>query len=150
MNPLEYCPPALQDNKININNHLAAIQEAALGPPDPLKPNHAYWIAKSKIWGISEGDARGRLCNNCEYYYDTPTIRSCVANGPAKDIKASALPLTPKWADIEAQPIGYCEKWDITCSPIRTCDEQEIREREDAPVEYANPFETTIKSSLED
>jgi hypothetical protein len=71
------------------------------------------------------------------------------------EIKASALPLTPKWADIEDHPIGYCEKWDITCSPIRTCDEQEILERTDAPQEEdtANPileYSDLTKSTLED
>ena len=74
------------------------------------------------------------------------------------DLKASALPLVPPWSDIEDHPVGYCEKFDITCSPIRTCDEQEILERpleapeeevpsEDNPIlDYKDPF----KSSLED
>jgi hypothetical protein len=105
------------------------------------------------MWGVTEGDARGRLCNNCEYYYDTPAIRDCIANGPANDLKASALPLVPPWADIEAHPVGYCEKWDITCSPIRTCNYQEIYQRPDsvpeeepASLDYVDPF----KSPLED
>ena len=37
---------------------------------------------------------------------------------------------------------GFCEKFDITCSPIRTCDEQEIRTR------YENP-ESDSKSNSE-
>ena len=45
--------------------------------------------------------------------------------------------------------------WDITCSPIRTCDEQEILERplveeettsEDNPIlDYKDPFKSTLE-----
>lgn len=149
---LSQCPVALQNNSINIKNHLEAIQEANLGPADPLEKNSSFWTDKAVLWGITEGDARGRLCNNCEYYYDTSAIRDCIANGPAMDIKASALPLVPPWADIEDHPVGYCERWDITCSPVRTCDDQEIYQRpdevpqEEASLEYKDPF----KSPLED
>lgn len=150
---LGQCPVALQSNSINVQNHLKAIEEANLGPANPLERNDSYWTDKAVIWGISEGDARGRLCNNCEYYYDTPAIRDCITNGPAMDLKASALPLVPPWADVETHPVGYCEKWDITCSPIRTCDFQEIYQRpdavpseEDTSLEYQDPF----KSPLED
>lgn len=149
-NNLESCPLALQDNKLNIKNHLIAIEDANLGPADPLERNNDFWTAKAVLWGISEGDARGRLCNNCEYYYDTPAIRDCIANGPAMDIKASALPLVPPWADIEDHPVGYCEKFDITCSPIRTCDKQEIYERAETVEEETSPFDSSIKSSIEE
>ena len=149
---LDNCPIALQSNAVNIKNHLSTIQDHGLGPANPVEPNHEFWQGKSKIWEISEGDARGRTCSNCEYYYDTPTIRDCIANGPANTLKASALPLVPPWADIEAHPVGYCEKWDITCSPVRTCDDQEIYQRPDEPSEEedthdANPFETSLPPS---
>ena len=145
---LDNCPIALQSNSVNIKNHLIAINEHGLGPADPLDRNASFWQDKAVLWGISEGDARGRLCNNCEYYFDTPQIRDCVENGPAKDLKASALPLIPPWADIEAQPIGYCEKWDITCSPIRTCNDQEIYQREDAPEEDTSEVVDVNASSI--
>jgi hypothetical protein len=145
---------ALQSNKLNIKHHLSTIQGYGLGPANPLEANHDFWKEKAKIWKISEGDARGRTCSNCEYYYDTPAIRDCIANGPANDLKASALPITPKWTDIESHPVGYCEKFDITCSPIRTCDEQEIYQREDSPEEEDNnpPLEYSdlTKSTLEE
>lgn len=158
---LDNCPFALQSNSLNIKNHLNTIKQHGLGPADPLDRNTSFWQDKAVMWGISEGDARGRLCNNCEYYFDTPQIRDCVENGPAKDLKASALPLIPPWADIEEQPIGYCEKWDITCSPIRTCDDQEIYQREDALEEDTQEasdinastiteYSDLTKSSLED
>lgn len=159
LNKLEGCPIALQSNALNIKNHLSTIADYGLGPADPLERNNDFWTKKAVLWGISEGDARGRLCNNCEHYFDNPEIRACIENGPAYDLKASQLPLTPPWADIEEHPVGYCNKFAITCSPIRTCDEQEILERpleapeeeystsEDNPIlEYTDPF----KSSLED
>ena len=155
---LDGCPIALQSNAVNIKHHLQAIEEANLGPANPLERNDAYWTDKAVKWGISEGDARGRLCNNCEHYFDNPDIRACIANGPAYDLKASQLPLTPPWADIEEHPVGYCNKWLITCSPIRTCDDQEILERpleapetedttsEDNPIlDYKDPFKSTLE-----
>ena len=130
---LDNCPVALQSNAVNIKHHLATIEGFGLGPANPLESNDDFWKDKADKWGIGVGEARGRLCNNCEHYFDTDMVSNCIMNGPAKDLKASALPLTPKWADIEEHPIGFCEKFDITCSPIRTCDEQEIRERYDNP-----------------
>lgn len=119
------CPLPLQDNAINIENHMFAIENYGLGPADPRQPNNDFWAAKAVLWAIPEGDARARMCCNCNHYYDTTQVRECIANGPAMDLKASALPLTPKWADIESHPVGYCDLYDITCSPIRTCDSQE-------------------------
>ena len=119
------CPLPLTDNSINIENHLSTIAEHGLGPADPRQPNTEFWQAKAVMWGIAEGDARSRMCCNCNHYWDTTQIRDCIANGPAYTLKASALPLEPKWADIESHPVGYCDLYDITCSPIRTCDSQE-------------------------
>jgi hypothetical protein len=120
------CPLPLTDNSINIANHLTTIAEHGLGPADPRQPNTEFWQEKAVMWGVSEGDARGRLCMNCNHYWDTSQVRDCIKNGPAWNLKASALPLTPKWADIESHPVGYCDLYDITCSPIRTCDSQEV------------------------
>ena len=120
------CPLPLTDNELNIANHMVAIEEYGLGPADPRQPNNEFWRAKAVMWGVAEGDARGRLCMNCNHYWDTTQVRDCIANGPAMDLKASALPLTPRWADIESHPVGYCDLYDITCSPIRTCDSQEV------------------------
>ena len=155
---LDGCPIALQSNAVNIKNHLSTIANDGLGPANPLERNDDFWRQKAVLWGISEGDARGRLCNNCEHYFDNEQIRDCIENGPAYDLKASQLPLTPPWADIEDHPVGYCNKFDITCSPIRTCNEQEILERdyvpdteeettsEDNPIlDYKDPFKSTLE-----
>jgi hypothetical protein len=123
---LDGCPLPLQNNKLNVQNHLYTIANHGLGPTDPRQPNEEFWKQKAVKWGCTEGDARGRLCANCEYYVNTTQIQDCIANGPAYELKASQLPITPKWADIESHPMAYCVKFDITCSPVRTCDEQEM------------------------
>ena len=120
------CPPPLMDNKLNVQNHLMAINEKGLGPADPRQPNDIFWYDKSNKWGVSEGDARGRLCANCRFFVNSSDIKTCIENGPAKDLKASDLPIVPQWADIESKPVAYCVLLDITCSPIRTCDFQQL------------------------
>ena len=100
--------------------------QMGLGPADPRVPNTPFWAEKAKKWNVTEGDARGRLCNNCRFYVNASVIKDCIANLPVKDLKASALPLTPKWADIESTPQAYCTLLDITCSPVRTCDFQQM------------------------
>lgn len=123
---MDNCPLSLQNNKVNIKNHLYTIENHGLGPADPRQPNEDFWKKKAMKWGTTEGLARGRLCANCEYYVNTTEIEDCIAEGPAYELKASKLPLSPKWADIEDHPVAYCVKFDITCSPVRTCDEQEM------------------------
>ena len=123
---MEFCPPALKDNKVNIKNHLSTMENYGLGPVDPRQPNTEFWKEKAMRWMTTEGLARGRLCANCEHYVNTTEIQDCIANGPAFNLKASQLPLKPKWADVESHPVAYCTKFDITCSPVRTCDAQEM------------------------
>lgn len=123
---MDYCPLPLQNNKLNVKNHLSTIKEHGLGPADPRQSNEVFWQDKAKKWNTTEGDARGRLCANCEHYMNTSEIEDCIINGPALNLKASQLPLTPKWADIESRPMAYCVLYDITCSPVRTCDSQEM------------------------
>lgn len=117
-------PAPLQDNQLNADNHMIAIQDYGLGPADPRQPNEEFWQNKAVIWAISSGDARGRLCANCVYYFNTSQITDAIRNGPAWNLKASDLPLEPKWADIESHPTAYCDLLEITCSPTRTCDRQ--------------------------
>jgi hypothetical protein len=122
----EQCPAALLDNAVNAKNHLLTIANQGLGPSDPRQVNSSFWQDKAKKWQVSEGDARGRLCANCEHYLSTTFIDECIKSGPAIDIKASDLPLLPKWVDIESRPTAFCTLFEITCSPIRTCDAQEM------------------------
>ena len=121
---LDNCPLALQSNSLNIKNHLSTIENHGLGPADPRQPNEEFWKQKAMKWMTTEGLARGRLCANCEYYNNTSEIEDCIAAGPAYDFKTSSV--SPDLVDIEDHPLAYCMKFDITCSPTRVCDEQEM------------------------
>jgi hypothetical protein len=121
---MKSCPLPLQNNKLNITNHLKTIKEHGLGPADPRKSNASFWQDKAKKWGVTEGDARGRLCSNCEHYLETTDIKKCIDSTPAKNFKTSMV--DPSIVDIESKPVAYCMLYDITCSPVRTCDSQEM------------------------
>lgn len=116
------CPLPTQYFQVNLNNHLTCIKLANLGPADPREPSNDFWQAKMVKWGVKEGQARSQLCMNCEHYIDTPDIQDCIKNGSGAKMKASDLPVTPKWADIDGMPSAWCDKFNITCSALRTCD----------------------------
>ena len=122
----EDIPPALADNNINIKNHMSTIKNHGLGPIDPKQSNDEFWNGKATKWKIQAGDARGHLCLNCEHYLATQKIMDYIINGPAIHFKVSDLPTPIKLADIESEPVAYCTLYDITCSPTRTCDSQEM------------------------
>lgn len=111
------CPAVTQDNALNIANHLVCIKEANLGPGDPIAPSDTYWNYMAEQWMVSSDEARVRQCQNCENYNNSPKILDCLKSST---FKASDLPVTPEWVDVSAQA-GYCTKWDITCTSIRTC-----------------------------
>ena len=159
------CPLPLQNNKLNIKNHLKTIKEHGLGPADPRQSNDAFWADKAKKWGGTAGDARGRLCANCEHYINTTQIQDCIDNGPAKNFKTSSVPNNPPLVDIESKPVAYCALYHITCSPVRTCDSQEmggpiddvkmkaielakVANKELDVTEFADPFEDSTEEDL--
>ncbi len=111
------CPAVTHDDALNMANHLVAIKQANLGPADPAAPSDAYWSFMAEKWMVSTDEARVRQCQNCEYYNNSPKVLDCLKSST---LKASDLPVTPKWADVSA-PSGYCTKWDITCTSTRTC-----------------------------
>ena len=115
---------ALMSNDVNIANHKLTIKQAALGPADPRLPNEQFWQDKGNKWNCSAGDARGRLCANCEHFIETTQVKDCIDNGPAKDFKTSMV--DPSIVDIESKPVAWCNMYNITCSPTRTCDSQEM------------------------
>jgi starvation-inducible DNA-binding protein len=119
---LTACPLSLQDAKLNLANHLTTIEDYALGPADPRKPENVFWMAKADLWGVSDAQARTQLCGNCSHYISTTPMMECITNSPGGNILASNLPVTPKWADIPGSPSGFCDLYDITCTATRTCD----------------------------
>jgi len=142
---MDYCPLSLQNNKVNIKNHLLTMKEHGLGPADPLKPNNAFWEDKAKKWGVSVGDARGRLCANCEHYVTTSEIQDCIEEGQAKTFKTSMV--DKSLVDIESKPVAWCSLYDITCSPLRTCDSQEMGGPIDDVKAQALKLAKTVNSS---
>lgn len=111
--------------EINLANHIACIQYAALGPADPRQPSNDYWQAKMEKWQVAEGVARTRLCMNCAHYKNDPETLAAIPGSPGGQMKASELPVTPRWVDIEGMPSAVCTRWSITCSALRTCDDWE-------------------------
>lgn len=111
--------------EVNLANHLLAVKLANLGPADPRQPSSLYWGDKMDLWRVPEGEARSRLCMNCEHYDSRPETIECIKNGEGGTLKASELPLTPQWADIPGMPSANCTRWAITCSALRTCDDWE-------------------------
>ena len=132
-------PIALAYPEINLANHLACMEYAALGPADPRQPSTAYWQAKQDKWKVSEGVARTRLCMNCSHYNNSPEVLAAIPGSPGGQMKPSQLPVTPKWADIEGMPSAVCTRWMITCSALRTCDDWEdpCTDPENANVNFA-------------
>ena len=120
----QQCPLALRSTEYNIRNHKKAVKEVALGPADPRQSNKSFWQDKASKWKCSEGDARGRLCANCEHFLSTTPIKQCIEEGPARKFKTSMV--DKSFVDIESKPVAWCMLYDITCSPTRTCDSQEM------------------------
>ena len=112
------CPVATHDDAVNMQNHLICIEQANLGPADPNADSNEFWAAKATLWNVSDAEARVMQCQNCEYYKNSPKMLDCIKSAT---LKASDLPVEPKWADV-ALPSGYCTKWDITCTSTRSCD----------------------------
>lgn len=127
---IEQCAVPLLYPEINLANHLACIELANLGPADPRQPSVLFWGDKMVKWQVREGVARSQLCMNCDNYDDSEENLACIASQPGGQLKASDLPVTPKWADVDGMPSAICTRWGITCSGLRTCDDWEPIEEE--------------------
>ena len=114
------CPEPIKDKKLNIKNHHLCIAKAALGPANPKKTEHQFWLMKAVKWGVPEYAARTMLCSNCEHYYDTKMIRECMKKYP----QITPQEVDPSWVDTKDSG-AYCDKYDITCTASRTCDSWE-------------------------
>ena len=109
----EVCPPATQDIKLNIENRQTAIDQANYGPLNPNEPNEDYWKAKAEQFKGDVEEAKKALCGNCAFFYRTPEILKCIAEGLGQEVDP--------YEAIEAGDIGYCEAFDFKCAASRTC-----------------------------
>ena len=107
------CPESTQDIKVNIANRQKAIDEAKYGPLNPNEPNEDYWKAKADQFKGSVEEAKKALCGNCVFFYRTPEILKCIAEGLGQEVDP--------YEAIEAGEIGYCEAFDFKCAASRTC-----------------------------
>jgi len=137
-------PVPLRFPEINLANHIACIQYAALGPADPRQPSNEYWKDKTEKWKVAEGVARTRLCMNCAHYDNSPEVMEAIPGSPGGQMKPSELPITPKWADIDSMPQAVCSLWSITCSALRTCDDWEdpTKDPDNRNVWFVTPTES--------
>ena len=117
------CPLPMTNKQLNIDNHMVAVEEANLGPARPSSPG-VYWMERADRLGISETESRAQQCQNCHYYVNTPQIQSCYSTNKAAGNIPIETEINPSW-EVVSDPAGYCVKFDITCTPIRTCDEWE-------------------------
>jgi hypothetical protein len=108
------CPESTQDIKVNIANRQKAIDEAKYGPLNPNEPNEEYWQAKADQFKGSVEEAKKALCGNCAFFYRTPEILKCIAEGLGEEVDP--------YEAIKAGEIGYCEAYDFKCAASRTCD----------------------------
>ena len=138
----DYCPVGTMYPDVNLSNHLASIQYANYGPAEARDSNPEFWAAKQELWGVSEGQARMRVCASCHYHDREPETLDCVIEGPTGDWSESQLPVTPKFTDVDGMPVWYCKRWNMTISPIRVCDQWEsegghddVEDPEDMPDE---------------
>ena len=111
---LEGCPEATQNIKLNIVNRQKAIDEAQYGPLNPNEPNEEYWKTKADQFKGSVEEAKKALCGNCAFFYRTPEILKCIAEGLGEEVDP--------YEAIDAGEIGYCEAYDFKCAASRTCD----------------------------
>jgi hypothetical protein len=108
------CPESTQDIKVNIANRQKAINEANYGPINPNEPNEEYWQAKADQFKGNVEEAKKALCGNCAFFYRTPEILKCIADGLGQQVDP--------YEAIKAGEIGYCEAFDFKCAASRTCD----------------------------
>ena len=137
----DYCPVGTMYPDVNLSNHLAAIQYANYGPAESRDSNPVFWAAKQELWGVSEGQARMRVCASCHYHDREPETLDCVIEGPVGEWTEGQLPVTPAFVDVEGTPVWYCKRWNMTISPIRICDQWESEGEHDGEHDVEDPEE---------
>lgn len=103
-------------------NRAMAVEEWGYGPQTPSLAkgaNKPFWAQMARAWGVEEGEARRRMCVNCEYF------KAC--EGTQEMLEA--IPLGP--GDESAGSRGYCKEHEFACASMRTCKSWEEREEEE-------------------
>lgn len=103
--------PAIEPASVLIKNTENAVKNWNLGPAQVDKPNDPYWAKAAKLFDVPVGEAKRRVCSNCEYFENTPE----------KLRQMESIPLNR--FDIYGSPYhrGYCHKLHIICHTTRSC-----------------------------
>mgnify|MGYP006295899105 CR=1 FL=1 len=117
---IDGCPLPMVDKATNIANHLICVAQANLGPASVSQPG-TYWIQRADRLGITPAESRTQLCSNCAWYMNTTQIQDCWDTNTAAGNIPLATEVNPAWENVP-NPAGYCLRWDITCTPTRSCD----------------------------
>jgi hypothetical protein len=117
---IDGCPIPMTDKQLNIDNHIKTVEQANLGPARVSSPG-VFWLERADRLGITEQASRQQTCANCAYYINTQQIKDCWDKNLAAGNIPLATEVNPQWENVP-NPAGYCLKFDITCTPTRTCD----------------------------
>jgi len=116
------CPIATIYAGTNISNHIACNVIASYGPPDPTESNDDFWKDKANRWSIPLGEARSRLCMNCNNYDNSEYTMRCISKGNGAKVKVSDIPFVPRWVDTDA-PKAVCTRFNLVTTSIRSCED---------------------------
>jgi len=112
------CPISTQDVEVNLKNRNNAFKKFGYGPPNPDKPNEAFWLKKAKMYNAPTDVIKGMKCGNCAAFIQTPKMMECIKQGLEKDEEG----LSYDDNFIKAANLGYCDLFQFTCAAARTCD----------------------------
>jgi len=140
------CPIATRDIKTNLKNRDWAFKEVGYGPANPEEPNKVFWAARAEEWNTTPDQAKTMRCGNCSAFIQTPSMMECITNGIDAEEESYAEDV------VENAGLGYCELFDFKCAASRTCSAWLVGGpiTEEREVEYDDPFESSIKSSIEE
>ena len=99
------------------------VETQMLGPVKVDAPNSEYWRELANLWRTSPGQAKRRLCANCEYFDDAPETLEAMEVVPQDEF------------DKDGGGRGYCHKFEFICHNLRVCKSWEkapvMKEEED-------------------
>ena len=98
------------------------IKDWALGPLKATvdrSANKPYWKRIAAIWGITEVEARRRVCSNCEYGESSPEFIAAMEHVPDSAV------------DLDGGGRVWCDKFDFICHNLRTCQRWDPKDSEE-------------------
>jgi hypothetical protein len=100
---------SVSENNKNTQNVADNWMLLTVTPSNSRTANKDYWREFASASLISEAEARTHLCSNCEYYNNTP------------EMKTEMLAIPMNKYDVGAGSRGFCTKLDFICHDLRVC-----------------------------